>query len=178
MNRDIIERLAIDSVMGELNEDAEALFRSYLDGRPQARQWAEDVRKIYSEAETAFQIKTTHADAKEIAPGMRAHSISWAGWLPIVRWAAVIALGALIGFTVGRWKMLGNPNGVALHESSRDVKPVETVSDLKRRYAGTFWGDKVLALLEHKPRLQYETDLHSVKSWDTYRQYMKEKHNE
>jgi hypothetical protein len=178
MNRDIIERLAIDSAMGELNEDAEALFRSYLDEHPQARQWAEEVREVYNETEAAIQAKTAHGDAQEIAPGMGIRPISWAGWLAVVRWAAAIALGVVIGFTVGRWEMPGNANSAALQESSRDLKPVETVSELKERYAGTFWGDKMLALLEHKPGLQYETDPHSVKSWDAYRQYMKENYNE
>lgn len=178
MNRDIIERLAIDSVMGELNEDAEALFRFYLEEHPQARQWAEDVHEIYHETETAIQTRTAHVDAQRIAPAMEEHSITWAGWLPVVRWAALIALGAIIGFSAGRLRMPGKANRLALQESSRDLKPVETVSDLKERYAGTFWGNKVLALLEHKPNQQYKADLHGVKSWDIYRQYIKEKHNE
>lgn len=176
MNREIIERLAMDSEAGELNEDAEALFRSYLAEHPQARQWTIDMQEVYDKTETTIRTMTAHTGTGTIALGIQ--PVSWAGWLPVVRWAAVIALGVMIGFTVGRWKVPVNTHRVALQESSRDSKPVETISDLKERYVGTFWGDKMLALLEHKPDLQYETGLHSVKSWDTYRQYMKEKYHE
>jgi len=64
--------------------------------------------------------------------------------------------------------------GIALVEPTGRPTPVRTVSDLKEKYAGTFWGDKMLSLLEHRPEPQYSADLHSVSLWDRYRLYKKE----
>ena len=91
------------------------------------------------------------------------------------RWAAVIALGIIIGFTVGRLEKDDNTYRITSQESSRNLKQVETVSELKERYAGTFWGDKMLALLEHKPGQRYKANLRSIGAWSKYRQYIKEK---
>ena len=46
MEREAIERLAMDSAAGELNQDAEALLRTYLAEHPQANEWAEDMLQI------------------------------------------------------------------------------------------------------------------------------------
>lgn len=176
MDRNIVERLAIDSAAGELNEDAEALFQAYLAEHPQAKPWAEDVRQIYDKTEAAIKTKTAHAGVGKIAP--RIKPVSQVRWSSVARWAAAVVLGALIGFTAGHWAVIDNTHRIAFQEPSRDLKPVETVSDLKERYAGTFWGDKMLALLEHKPGQQYETDLRGIRSRDKYRQYIKEKNHE
>ncbi len=176
MEREAIERLAMDSAAGELNQDAEALLGMYLAEHSQANKWAEDVRQIYDKTEAAIKTKTAHAGVGKVIPGIT--PVSKVRWLSVARWAAVIALGIVIGFTAGRWEGVDNTHRIALQEPSRDSKQVETVSDLKERYAGTFWGDKMLALLEHKPGQRYEANLRSVGSWDKYRQYIKEKNYE
>ena len=172
MNREIIERLAIDSAAGELNEDTEALLQFYLDEHPQAQQWAEDVRQIYNLTETAIQTKTAHSDIGQVVPGIS--PVPWVKWLPVARWAAAIVFGIFIGFTAGRWEIPTQTQKMAFRESNRVSKPVETVSDLKVKYAGTFWGDKMLAMLERQPSV----GLRDIRSWDTYRQYVKEKKHE
>ncbi|MHC4325315.1 MAG: hypothetical protein ACYSUX_13715 [Planctomycetota bacterium] len=176
MEREAIERLAIDSAAGELNEDAEALLRIYLAEHSQANKWAEDVRQIYDKTEAAIKTKTARAGEGNVISGIT--PASQVKWLSLARWAALIALGIIIGFTAGRREKIGRTYKIALRESSRDSKQVETVSDLKERYSGTFWGDKMLALLEHKPSQRYKANLRSAGAWDKYRQYIKEKNYE
>jgi hypothetical protein len=176
MNRETIERLAIDSAAGELNEDVEALFQSYLAGHQQAKRWAEDVRQVYHETEVAIKAKTAPAGSRTTV--MRIKPVSPVRWMPVARWAAVLVFGAIIGFTAGHWEIPGNTHRMAFQETSHNPKPVETVTGLKEKYVGTFWGDKMLALLEHQPGQKHIADLRDIKSWDMYRQYVKEKHNE
>ncbi|MHC4206795.1 MAG: hypothetical protein ACYSTT_19240 [Planctomycetota bacterium] len=173
MEREAIERLAMDSAAGELNQDAEALLRTYLAGHPQANEWAEDMLQIYDKTEAAIKTKTAHAAVGKVTPEIT--TVSQVRWLSVARWAAVIALGVIIGFTAGRRDRTDSSYRTAFREPAPDSKQVETVSDLKERYAGTFWGDKMLALLEHKPGQRYKANLRSTGSWDKYRQYIKEK---
>lgn len=176
MNRDAIERLAIDSAAGELNEDAELMFQSYLAEHPRAGQWANSVRQTYDRTEAAIKAKTALGGVGKTVPRVRLTSP--ARWLSVARWAAAIALATIIGFTAGRREITGRTHPIAFQEPSRDLKPVENVADLKERYAGTFWGDKMLALLERQPAQQHEAGLPGLRSWDTYRQLMKERHYE
>lgn len=173
MEREAIERLAIDSATGELNEDAEALFRTYLAEHPRSNKWAEDVRQIYDKTEAAIRTKTAHAGVGKVTLGIT--PVSQVRWSSVTRWAAAIVLGIIIGFTAGRWEQTDSTYRIAFQEFRRHQKHIETVSDLKERYAGTFWGDKMLALLEHKPGQRYKANLRSAGSWDKYRQYIKEK---
>jgi hypothetical protein len=176
MEREAIERLAMDSAAGQLNRDAEVLLRTYLAEHSQANEWAEDMLQIYDKTETAIKTKTAHADAGKVIPGIT--PVSQVRWLSVVRWAAVIALGVIIGFTAGRRDRIESTYRTVFRESDRDSKQLKTVSDLKERYAGTFWGDKMLALLEHKSAQRYKTNLRSIGSWSKYKQYIKEKNYE
>ena len=176
MEREAIERLGIDSAAGELSQDANALLRTYLTEHPEANKWAEDVWQIYDMTEAAIRIKTAYASTTKVAPKTRL--ISQVRWLSITRWAAVIALGVIIGFTAGRRNQTDNTYNTAFRNTAPDSMRIETVSDLKEKYAGTFWGDKMLALLEHKPGQRYKVNLRSIGSWSKYRQYIKEKNYE
>lgn len=175
MERDAIERLAIDSVSGELNDDAEALFREYLAGHAEANRWVEEVLWLCEKTEAAIYAKTKNAGADfertavGIEPALRVR------WWPVARWAAAVVFAAIIGFNAGRREKSDTMYGPSSPEFASIPKQVKTVSDLKEKYAGTFWGDKMLALLEHKPGQRYKVNLRSVGSWDKYRQYVKEK---
>lgn len=176
MNREIIERLAIDSVAGELNEDAETLFRLYLDEHPQANQWANDIRQVYGQTESAIQAKTACTNVEQPVPIIR--PVSRLTWLPVARWAAVIFLGAVIGFTAGRWEVTGETQSVVIKEPGPESESVKNVTDLKEKYVGTFWGDKMLALVDNTSRHQHKVNLRDIRSWESYRQFRKENHNE
>lgn len=176
MKRDAIERLAIDVAAGELNEDAEALFQTYLAENPQAKRWAEDVRQVYHETEAAITSKTTFTGAgtvtPKIGPALKVR------WLPAARWAAAVVLGTVIGFSTGRLGGIDSAPKIVTQEPRLRPKSVETVTDLKEKYFGTFWGDKMLALLERKSDYPHKADLRDIRSWGTYRRFIKEKHNE
>jgi len=178
MKRERIERLAIDVAAGELNEDAEALFNTYLAEHPQAEQWAEQMLTTYEETQAAISEKTSWANTTAGTPFIDKKATGWAIWRSVGRSAAILAFGILIGFAGTRWGTTDETTGIAPMEPSPGPTPIRTVSDLKEKYAGTFWGDKMLALLEHKAAEQYGADLHNVSLWDRYRLYKKEKHDE
>jgi hypothetical protein len=174
MKRETIERLAIDVAAGELNEDAEALFNAYLAEHPQAKEWAEQMSTTYENTQEAIAEKTSWANTTAGTTFVGKKLTGWVRWRSVGRWAAVVVLSIVIGFAAGRWGTTDETTEVALSEPEQGLTPVKTASDLKEKYAGTFWGDKMLALLEHKPAQQYKADLHSVSLWDKYRLYKKE----
>jgi len=178
MKRDAIERLAIDSAAGELNEDAQALFRTYLTEHPRANKWAEDMLRIYGKTHAAIDAKIKTADVGIKGAVFKARPLSKVKWLPVVRWAAVLILGSLIGFKAGRWEITDKTYRIVLPEPSSVPRQVKTISDFREEYAGTFWGDKILALLEHRSNQQYKADFNEFRFWDRYRQYIKEKRYE
>lgn len=178
MKRETIERLAIDVAAGELNEDAEALLNAYLAEHPQAQQWAEQMLTTYENTQEAISEKTSWANTTAGTPFVAKKPAGWVKWRWVGRWAAVVAFSIVIGFAAGRWRTTDEATRIPLTEPARSPTPVKTISDLKEKYAGTFWGDKILALMEHEPAEQYGSDLHNVSLWDRYRLYNKEKHDE
>ena len=178
MERDAIERLAIDSASGELNDDAETLLREYLAGHAEANRWAEEVQWLCEKTEAAIHAKTKNAGAgleratAGIEPGPQ---VRW--WLA-ARWAAVVVFASIIGFTVGRRQKSDTMYGPALPQSASVPRQAKTVSDLKEQYAGTFWGDKMLAVLEHRPGQRLKANQGDGRFWGRYGQYRKEKHHE
>jgi len=64
MEREIIERLTMDSASGELNEDAKVLLQTYLAEHSQENLWAEDMFKLYETANAAVKIKTNQSNAE------------------------------------------------------------------------------------------------------------------
>ena len=99
-------------------------------------------------------------------------------WFSFGRWAAALIVAALIGFTGGRWPINGKTSRITFTKPDRPQEQVKTISDLKEEYAGTFWGDKVLALVEQRPAKRYKADFQDSSFWKTYRQYKKEKPHE
>ena len=178
MESEAIEKLAIDSAAGELNEDADALLRTYLAEHPQAKQWAEDVRQIYDKTEAAINAKTTGDYASGRTRFVEPNRLRQINWPRLARWAAVVMFAILMGFSVGRLDQSDKTYRIALSAPVRAPGRIETVSELKEKYAGTFWGDKALALLEHKPSRQYKAGLRGVGLLGRYKQHIKEKRYE
>jgi hypothetical protein len=92
--------------------------------------------------------------------------------------AAGLIVAAVIGFTGGRWTINGEADRITLITSGRPQEQVKTISDLKEEYAGTFWGKKVLALVEHPSSERYKTGFQDTSFRQIYRQYKKEKPDE
>ena len=68
MEREAIEKLAMDSAAGQLNEDAETLLKEYLAEHPEAKKWFQDMQEIYANIQVAFNEKTAPVK-KDDEPG-------------------------------------------------------------------------------------------------------------
>lgn len=178
MNLERIERLAVDSAAGELNEDVEALFRAYLAEHPEANPAGDEMLQVYEETKAAIDAKTRDADAGVGIPAVKARPLLRARWWEFERYAAAVIVAALIGFAGGRWAINGETSEIGFTQFDRAPTRIETVSDLKEQYAGTFWGDKVLALLEQRPGQRHKGDLKRIGFLQRYREYKKETHDE
>lgn len=174
MERERIEKLAIDSAAGELNEDAEALFRSYLTEHPEANEWAADMTGAYEMTEAAIEAKTKGAAAPPIANRKVSRPVNWCS---AARWAAVLAIGLFAGFLAGR-REPGGGEHLETVRIAEHPKALATAADLKAKYAGTFWGQKVLASLEPRPSVKREDRRKTGDLWDMYRQRIQEKRYE
>jgi len=170
MKREIIERLSIDSAAGELNEDVEAIFREYLKEHPEANPGSEEMARIYEETAAAIGAKTGRAKAGE--PIVKAERLVPLNRRAFGRWAAVLIVGALIGFAGGRLQISGERSKVAFIQPKQSSSQIKTISDLKEEYAGTFWGDKALALIEQRPAKRYRAEFRDVGFWQKYKKEM------
>jgi hypothetical protein len=178
MNRERIERLAIDSAAGELNEDVEALFRAYLAEHPEANPAQDEMLQVYEQTKSAIDAKTKDADAGVGIPAVRARSLVRAKWWEFERYAAAVIVAAFIGFAGGRWAINGETSDIGFTQFGRAPTRIATVSDLKEQYAGTFWGDKALTLFEQRPGQRHKGDFKRVGFLQRYREYKKETQDE
>jgi hypothetical protein len=176
MKREAIERLAMDSAAGELNEDVEALFREYLAEHPEARPDSEEMVRIYEETAAAIEAKTRNADAG--GPAVKTHRLVHPNWRVFGRWAAALIVAVIIGFAGGRWPITGETSRIVFTTSARPAPQVKTISDLKEQYADTFWGSKALALMEDRAGQRYKGDFRDVSLWEQFRRYRKEQSDE
>jgi hypothetical protein len=177
MKREIIERLAIDSAAGELNEDTETLFKTYLAEHPELNEWAEEMSIIYGETEAAVNKKTggLNSDIKTELIRSRHHRINLR---PVMRWAAVVIFAACIGLLAGRWS---KPDTTIPHLRIVSVTPSlsEKQSDLDLMNVGDgFWRDKAVAMLTPGNSIAGRNIIRGDSLWDKYRQYIKEKGHE
>lgn len=178
MERENIERLAIDAAAGELNQDAETLFGAYVAEHPEASRWAKNMLQTYEKTQAAIHIRTANADAISRRPVIKRKRLPYLRWQSLVRWAAVLLVGLVIGHVAPRRPAADRTGPMVLGEPPQRQAQVKTVQDLKQKYAGTFWGDKILAFMEHKPRQFYRGSTSDTSFWDKYRQYVKEKRHE
>jgi hypothetical protein len=178
MERENIERLAIDAGAGELSEDARLLLQTYLAEHPEANRWAKDMLQTYEKTQAAIQTKTANADLSSGIPVVKKNRLPHLQWRSLIRCAAVLLVGIVIGHAVG-WRPAADRTGpTVLGEPHQRQAQVKTIQDLKQKYAGTFWGDKILASVEHKPHQLYRGNTSDTSLWDRYRQYVKEKRHE
>ncbi|MHC4154929.1 MAG: hypothetical protein ACYST6_08420 [Planctomycetota bacterium] len=178
MERDTIERLAIDLAAGELNEDAEVLLRSYLAEHPEANKWAQAMLQAYEKTEAAIEAKTTGAYAGVEATAVSTKTLSPTRWWPVARWAAVAVFAVGVGFTVGRWSVVTETRKPVAAKST--LRPVvsQNLLDLKAKYEGTFWADKIISSLEPKAHPKHKGNKWTGTFWSSLKPYMKEKHDE
>lgn len=171
MKRETIERLAMDSAAGELSEDAEVLFASYLAEHPEAEEWALEITSIYEMTQAVIDKKTKHPAPPAVAK-KRSMPVNW---FAAARWAAVIAIAVFAGFSAGRWNQPAKTSRTEFFRVAEQPRTIATVTDIKEKYAATFWGRKVLASIEPKPPLHTAARNSTGSFWDTYTRHLKEK---
>jgi hypothetical protein len=178
MEREPIERLAIDLAAGELNEDAEVLLRSYLAEHPEANKWAQDMLQVYEKTQAAIEAKTTGAYAGGEAAEVSTKTLSPTRWRPVARWAAVVVFAVGAGFAVGRWSVVTETRKPVAAKSTFRAVASQNLLDLKAKYEGTFWADKIISSLEPKPHPKRAENKWTGTFWSSLKPYMKEKHDE
>ncbi len=177
MERDTIERLAMDRALGELDPDTMVLFEAYLAEHPEARRWAGPMGQICDQTRDAIAQKT-HRDVR----------VAQSGCVPslpiyryaIVRWAAVIAVSALLGVTVDRWTRVPPvqaPETVVVRAPAPDAGPQgwrKVLSEPEQ----SFWQSKAVAMLQSQPTEMPTPPESRPGLWDRYRQFRKERSHE
>ncbi len=178
MKRDVIERLAIDSASGELNEDGQSLFEAYLAEHAGAKEWAEAMFQTYHQTEAAISSKVGSADTSIAAVSIKSRPPALARWHPALRWAAIVFVAALVGAGAGRWSRspvtAKQPERVAI-STIRLAAPASL--DLQDA-AGSFWRAKAAAMFEPRPYRQANAAMQAGGLWQKYEQYIKEKNHE
>ena len=178
MERDTIERLAIDLAAGELNEDAEALLRAYLSEHTEANKWAQEMLQVYEKTEAAIEAKTTSAYAGVEITAVSTKTLSPTRWWPVARLAAVVVFAIGVGFAVGRWSIVTSTSKPVAARSTLRPVASHNLLDLKAKYEGTFWADKIISSLEPKPHPKHKGNKWTGTFWSSLKPYMKEKHDE
>jgi hypothetical protein len=176
MDRERIERLALDSAAGQLNEDAEALLKEYLAEHSEENKWFLEIQEIYSSTQAAFDAKAdfTKEQAENKMP--RRFSI-----FPVMRWAAVIIISVCIGAAAGRWSKseLTQPKPEQTVSSTFSTKGNETsLEDFLDNFGDGFWRDKITAMLNPSPAKIYREKSSVPSLMEQYRQYLKERNYE
>ena len=179
MEREQIERLAIDSAAGQLNEDTKALFREYLAGHPEANKCVEDMLGIYQMTDTAITEKTKRAAKTDTSiADIRTKPHSMIYLLPIARWAAVIAIAAFVGIGIGRRTkspvLEERPGQFSAYRDSTGNQSRIDIEDTGE----SFWRQKALAMFKAKPSIASTASMTGPTLWEKYRQLIKDRHYE
>ena len=170
MDREQIERLAIDSAAGQLNEDAETLLKEYLAEHSQANKWFMDIKEVYDKTQATFDTKTASTKQSiEKEPSLKLN------WLPVARWAAVLIFAVFLGAAAGRWsKSLTpetNPQRITISQGPTVERPSFNIGE-------SFWRKKAIAMIT-SPSSKIQKDyVTGPKLWEKYRQFIKERNYE
>jgi hypothetical protein len=167
MERQMIERLAMDAALGELNEDAEALLNAYLAEHAEARTWAQSMTAVCAQTRNAIDTRTTRNDTLTV-PALLRTSIHWAR---AARWAAVVMVSLLIGVGIGRRPeplATAPPVNVVLDTTRRAT--VRSWQEIVRAPGNGFWESKAAAVWQSKP---YRTSVSQPNLWEAFKQLQK-----
>ena len=117
MERETIERLAVDRALGELDADTTALFEAYLADHTEAQVWAQAMSQACGRTREAIHRRTQTVASVPHIPTAIATRLAWGA---PARWAAVILISLGLGATAddGRNRKL-HPRRPSSSEPSR-----------------------------------------------------------
>jgi hypothetical protein len=175
MEREAIERLAMDAALGELSEDAKALLDLYLAEHPDAKQWAQQMTRLCTQTQSAIREKTqSKTEPSCVFPTTQRQSSS-VPWMRLARWAAVVTVSLIAGAGVGRWSA---PEASVLSpyvaaETIRNAGP-RNWREIMSRPADGFWESKAAAIRNAEPRRNISSQ---PSLWETLKQLQKERNH-
>ncbi|MBL7139553.1 MAG: hypothetical protein ISS74_01445 [Planctomycetes bacterium] len=158
MDRDALERLAMDRAGGELDADAEALLAAYLAEHPEARRTAAEMESAYRQCRDAIASRVEAAGTASPArpAGPHAWSVLAAASRPrrrsVGRWLArAAAVLAILGLGAGGGWWLGRQKGPETVQLPPGRPAVAQADEAPLDRLGPFWREKVATLLEGRP---------------------------
>ncbi|MBN2591497.1 MAG: hypothetical protein JXA96_16650 [Sedimentisphaerales bacterium] len=173
MDREIIERLAMDFSAGELNEDVQTLLQEYLAEHHEENMCFLQMQNIYRDTQETFN--TITASFKQNTE--KNFPIRFK-WIPFIRLAAVIVISACIGIAAGRWSkqdILQQESGKVISNYSPFVKK----SGLNLDDLGEgFWHNKITAMLNPSPAREHIKSKSGSSLLEQYKLYLKERNHE
>ena len=173
MERETIERLAMDRALGEMDADTTALFDVYLAEHPEMQAWAEAMSRACVRTDEAIAAKTGAVGVEESRHETRVHRLRTISWQTLARWAAVVMVSLGIGAQLGRQSQ---PDVPASRPLVVQAQPAPGRAGWERVMGATkdsFWQTKALAMVQPKV---YESPRPRVARrgfWDRYRQTKK-----
>jgi hypothetical protein len=172
MEREIVERLAIDKALGELDADTAALLEAYLAEHAEARTWAQAMTQTCTQTREAISQKT-RPDAQWHAAD-RSSRLAAPAWRTFGRWAAVIVVSLGIGAVAGRWSRPPAPTTERVVVETRTPPAPDGWRQLLHRPESGFWQTKAVAMMEpRRDGVVTDHDAHK-RLWDKYRPSAKE----
>ncbi len=176
MERETIERLAMDQSFGEMDADTTALFEAYLAEHAEAQALAQAMSQACVRTRQAVDRRTqtaplTHRTASLIG-------VQRLTWSAPARWAAVILLSLSIGVIAGRWSRPEALPAKTIVVRTQPSRPGEGWRQMLSQSEHGFWGAKAVAMLQ--PRTEASPEAHAGRRglWDRYRQFTKESNHE
>lgn len=178
MERETIERLAIDSAAGQLNEDAEMLLGAYLAEHPEANKWSKEMLADYNMTASVVKAKTKEiATASRMTFAKKPKILSRVNWQPFAKWAAVVILASMIGIGLGRRSKEREFHANSSYENIKHDLPVKRSIAVVLNDDAGFWHKKAIAFLEPSKYPKRKPFTKNGNWWDNYHK-LKEKYHD
>ena len=175
MEREIIERLAIDNALGELGADAAALFEDYLAEHPETHTWAESMAQTCRRTHAAIESKTQSPAGQGPPITMPTRRFIGPGARILGRWAAVIFILLSVGVGLGRRSIPQAPTTQTTIVEADQPAPAKGWDRVLAGPKDGFWQTKALAVLQGKSYEVPRPGRPQTGLWDRYRQSRKER---
>ena len=175
MERETIERLAMDRTLGELDPDTTALLDAYLAEHPEMRTWAEGMSQTCERTRDAISRKAQSDRIDDRAREAHVHRLAVISWWTLARWAAVILISLGIGAGVGRQFRPDVPAPPAAVAGAPSTPARAGWGRIVGASEDSFWEAKAVAMLKPKVYEPSRARAAGTGLWDRYRQSRKER---
>ena len=173
MEREIIERLAIDHALGELDADTAALFEAYLAGHAEAQDWAQAMAQTCTRTREAIRQKTQPTEEHRRFNRTGTPWPRTIAWQTFGRWAAVIVVSLAIGAALGRRSRPPASTRETIVIQAQSTPEQQDWRQLLSKSERGFWETKALAMLQPKTNEIPGPHPGHQGLWDRYRQRRK-----